>query len=338
MMDNRVYFSSSLPSTNEHKADVKADGTIDVIAAAAANTQRPSALIIARHAIKSLHAELLLYPKPGLVSPLDNGSHTDMDSHLFMRSIFSLRHYFLRMAKAGAAEAPFVELKQLGMQAEQRMMAATGGINTHRGAIFSLGLLCAAAGYCHATRPLLPLTANYLRRMLLALWGEALATHSIVNTTRSNDILSNGTRAAAQYGVSGAREEAAQGFPSIFDIALPRLQQTLATGRSDTDAQIDALFSLMANMNDTNIYHRGGTMAASLVRQSAQQFLAAGGTAHSDWRATASRYHQLFVQHRISPGGAADLLSASWFVHLLVAHNTVGDTANATDRLPSQYE
>lgn len=273
-------------------------------------------LIIAKYAIRSLHAELLLYPKPGLVSPIDNGSHTDMDSRLFMRSIFCLRHYFGCMARAGRQRASFGQLKILGIKAEQQMLRATNGINTHRGAIFSLGLLCAAAGYCTREHDTDAISPHNLRAALLNVWGDALATHSIASTA-----ISNGTRAAAEYGVSGAREEAARGFPCAFETAVPRLQQTLANGLSNTEAQIDALFALMATMHDTNIYHRGGVVAAELVKKSAQQFVNAGGTAHPDWYATARQYHQLFIQHHLSPGGAADLLSASWFIHLLSKHD-----------------
>lgn len=273
-------------------------------------------LIIAKYAIKSLHAELLLYPKPGLVSAMDNGSHTDMDSRMFMRSIFCLRHYFRRMAQAGANSASFAQLKLLGIQAEQQMLHATNGINTHRGSIFSLGLLCAAAGHCYRQHDAGAISPQHLRATLLAVWGNALATHST-----SHAGISNGTRAAAEYGVSGAREEAARGFPCAFETAVPCLQQALANGRTNKEAQIDALFALMASMHDTNIYHRGGAAAAELVKKSAQQFIDAGGTAHPDWYATATRYHQLFIQHRISPGGAADLLSASWFIHLLSRHH-----------------
>ena len=163
----------------------------------------------AMFAIRSLHAELTLYPKPGLVSPWDKGSHEDMDAALFMRSLFSLRHYFIRMARAGAESASFDLLRQHGLDAERRMLLATGGINTHRGAIFSLGMLCAAAGYCEHRR--LPLTAASLRKVVMAQWGAALAQHAITSTPHSN-----GRHVAMRYAVGGAREEAAAGFPSLF--------------------------------------------------------------------------------------------------------------------------
>lgn len=265
-------------------------------------------LATAVFAIRSLHAELVLYPKPGLVSLRDNGSHRDMDAALFMRSLFSLRHYFLRIACAGAQDASFSTLRQLGIEAEIDMLVATRGVNTHRGAIFSLGLLCAAAGYCHAHD--LSVSAKSIRDVLIWQWGDALAMHSVAKENTSH-----GLRVAMQHAVGGAREEGAKAFPSIFEIALPQLHRSLASGRSTYEARIDAFFSLMAHMNDTNVYHRGGAEGAALVKDAAQQFMTAGGTAHPDWRVHALRSHRQFVNKRLSPGGAADMFAATLFVH-----------------------
>lgn len=262
----------------------------------------------ALRAVRSLYAELALYPKPGLVSPIDSGSHSDMDAHTFMRSLFALRHYFVRMASAGASNAPFATLKDLGMLAERKMLTATGGINTHRGSIFSLGLLCAASGYCFTYA--LPLTEKTIRTALLSQWGDALAAHASMKAQSTN-----GLRVAQLYSIGGAREEACKGFPSIFEIALPQLHASIARGSTQTQAQIDALFILMANINDTNVYHRGGDAGARFVKEAAQHFLSAGGTANPNWHELALEYHRLFVAKRLSPGGAADLLAASWFVY-----------------------
>lgn len=264
----------------------------------------------ARIAIKSLHAELTLYPKPGLVSPVDNGSHEDMDAALFMRSLFSLRHYFFRMARAGASEAPFAHLKDLGLRAEQTMLAATLGVNTHRGAIFSLGLLCASCGYGFVHG--MSLSDRNLRSILLAQWGKGLHAHAMNSAQPTN-----GVNVAALYAVSGAREEARRAFPSVFEIALPKLRAALAEGKSPELAQTDALFSLMAQVSDTNVYHRGGGAGAEFVKNAARHFLSLGGTSNPDWRETALECHRQFVTRRLSPGGAADLLAASWFVHLV---------------------
>ena len=120
---------------------------------------------VARLAVRSLHDELCLYPKPGLVSLVDNGSHDDMDATTFMRSLFSLRHYFRKICLAGWDDAPFAQLKQLGIAAEAAMLKATRGVNTHRGAIFSLGMLCATAGRARAQGT--PMTPAALRAAML---------------------------------------------------------------------------------------------------------------------------------------------------------------------------
>jgi triphosphoribosyl-dephospho-CoA synthase len=289
------------------------------IRATATTTRRGELHDIALLAVRSLHAELMLYPKPGLVSPWDNGSHDDMDAALFMRSLFSLRHYFVRMTHAGAEAASFDVLRTGGIAAERTMLAATGGVNTHRGAIFALGMLCAAAGYC--CQRSLPLSAPLLRRTLMAQWGVALKMHSAAPGYGSH-----GQHVALRFAVGGAREEAAAGFPSLFDVALPRLRRSLGAGRTMVEAHIDTFFSLMAHIDDTNVYTRGGADGAALVRRSAQQFMSRGGTEYSGWYADAVACHRLFVARRLSPGGAADLFAATWFVHQLTQAILTDDT------------
>jgi triphosphoribosyl-dephospho-CoA synthase len=261
---------------------------------------------IARLAVRSLYQELALYPKPGLVSLVDTGSHDDMDASTFVRSLFSLRRYFLEIALAGANGGDFDTLRQLGIEAERRMLLATGGINTHRGAIFSLGLLCAAAGRAGPAS----WRADRLRAALLDCWGEALAGHR-------GQAASHGALAHACYAASGARDQAAAGFPAVFELALPALRRTLAAGRGLRCARVDALFVLMATLSDTNVYHRGGLEGARVVRDTALDFIQRGGTAAPDWERQAIYAHRRFVVLRLSPGGAADLLAATCFVHAL---------------------
>jgi triphosphoribosyl-dephospho-CoA synthase len=262
---------------------------------------------IGRLAVRSLYAELTLYPKPGLVSLIDNGSHDDMTAATFMRSLFSLRRYFIRITRAGMEDAAFSKLKQLGIEAEQQMLIATKGINTHRGAIFCLGLLCAAIGRCQAQG--FALSAQAIRSALLKQWGESLATHM---QSVSDD--SHGLQAAARYATSGAREEGALGFPSVFEVGLPSLRRTLAAGRSTENARVDALFSLMGHISDTNVYHRGGEVGAQTVKRYARHFLGLGGTANPGWELCATECHRVFINKRLSPGGAADLLAAACLI------------------------
>lgn len=270
-----------------------------------ARTREPSFCArIARLAVRSLYAELALYPKPGLVSLVDNGSHADMTAQTFLRSLFALRRYFSHITQAGIDDAPFHVLKRLGIDAEARMLRATAGINTHRGAIFCLGMLCAAIGRCHAQG--IRMTAPAVQAMLVACWGRELGAHSIDASARSNGV---GARLA--YAASGAREEGARGFPSVFDVGLPALRRTLAAGRGVREARIDALFALMGHISDTNVFHRGGPEGALTVRRQARAFVARGGSACTDWEARALACHRSFVARRLSPGGAADLLGAA---------------------------
>jgi triphosphoribosyl-dephospho-CoA synthase len=266
---------------------------------------------IGRIATISLYDELALYPKPGLVSLVDNGSHDDMTAATFLRSLFSLRHYFVAMAQAGLHHLPFHQLKALGIEAEKRMLRATGGINTHRGAIFAVGMLCAAAGLCHARS--IPMSAAAIRLMLADEWGADLARHA-----QQLDSHSHGAQVARLHAASGAREEAALAMPSVFEVALPALEATLARTGCWERARIDALFSLMANISDTNVYYRGGDAGAQAVRTSAREFLERGGTIAGDWKEHAIACHRRFVDERLSPGGAADLLGAACFVFRVV--------------------
>jgi triphosphoribosyl-dephospho-CoA synthase len=276
---------------------------------------RRYAAAVARLAVRSLYHELCLYPKPGLVSLVDNGSHDDMDAQTFVRSLFSLRHYFRNICLAGWEDAPFARLRQLGIEAEAVMLRATRGINTHRGAIFSLGLLCASAGRARAQH--MVTTPASLRAVLLIRWGAELAMHAAVKPL--GQPASNGLQVAARYAVSGAREEGALGLPSVFEIGVPALLAASARGASPRCARIDTLYALMAQVSDSNVYHRAGKEGAQYVRQHARHFIALGGTAHPRWHALALAGHAHFVGLRLSPGGAADLLAASCLVQALAA-------------------
>lgn len=261
---------------------------------------------IGRAATLALHDELVLSPKPGLVTMVDTGSHDDMDAHTFMRSLFSLRGYFVRIAGLGAAGAPFEALERCGIDAEARMLAATGGVNTHRGAIFTLGLLCAAAGAvaCTGRSP----TPELLRSTLLQCWGAALAAR----TTRQSTL--PGGIAARQYGLRSASAEAALGFPALFETALPAMKSAAARGLGRPLVLLDTLFHVMAVLDDSNLAHRGGLEGLRHAQRAASEYLAAGGAARPGGVAAAFDIAQDFVERRLSPGGAADTLAAACLV------------------------
>lgn len=261
---------------------------------------------IGRAATLALHDELALSPKPGLVTLVDPGSHHDMDAHTFMRSLFALRGYFVRIAGLGAAGAPFEALERCGIEAEARMLAATGGINTHRGAIFTLGLLCAAAGAVvntgHSPSP------ELLRPTLLQHWGDALAARATRQSTLPGGI------AARRYGLRSASAEAALGFPVLFETALPAMLTAAARGLTRQQVLLNTLFHVIAVMDDSNLAHRGGLEGLHYAQRVASGFLAAGGAARPDGVTAAFKIGRDFVSRRLSPGGAADTLSAACLV------------------------
>jgi len=275
----------------------------DAVPHAGANASHAA---LGRAAIVSLYDELALEPKPGLVSFADTGSHDDMNAATFLRSLFALRHFFVRAAAQGAASADFAPLEALGIAAEARMLRATGGVNTHRGAIFTLGLLCAAAGAARAEG--LACSATHLRGVLLARWGDALAARARCALD------SHGARAARAHGLRSAAEEAAQGLPTLFEHVLPALRAARRAGADDRGARLHALFTAMAEVDDTNLVHRGGLQGLRDAKRLARNFLAEGGGMTPDAPVRAARVHALFVERRLSPGGAADLLAAACWV------------------------
>ncbi|MEA9588653.1 triphosphoribosyl-dephospho-CoA synthase MdcB [Xanthomonas sp. WHRI 10064A] len=261
---------------------------------------------LGRLAVGALHAELACAPKPGLVTPFDSGSHSDMDASTFLRSLFALRGYFIAIAQAGSDNAPFARLRDLGIAAEAAMLCATGGINTHRGAIFSLGLLTAQAARlraAHGQRPSADAVCNGVQ-----VWGAALCAAPL-------DPRSNGQRMRAQYKVAGVREQAAAGYPLLREIALPSLRAALGTGTTQDAALAQTLMQLVAHIDDLNLLHRGGADGLAYAKAQARRFLDDGGIAQPHWRDRLSSIGKQFVARRLSPGGSADLLACAWFLH-----------------------
>jgi triphosphoribosyl-dephospho-CoA synthase len=260
---------------------------------------------LGRLAIASLHAELVCAPKPGLVTPFDTGSHDDMDAATFMRSLFSLRGYFAAIAQAGAAQTEFGRLRQLGIAAESAMGRATGGINTHRGAIFSLGLLVTAAASLRAQRK--PTRAEAVCSEVASCWGASILAAPV-------DRASHGQRAAHQHGAQGARGEAARGFPSLRTIAVPTLRRALDTTTDGNAAMAETLMTLVASTEDTNLLHRGGALGLAYARRRSREFLDEGGIHARGWQARLASIGREFKSRRLSPGGSADLLACAWFL------------------------
>ncbi len=261
---------------------------------------------IGRIALRGLYREVALAPKPGLVTPFSRGSHADMDFGTFMRSLNSLRPYFPAIAACGGGLPAFASLQRLGVEAEKTMLAATGGINTHRGAIFNLGLLCAAAGQRRVIGG--PLDAATVCATVSDVWGREIMASA------ASAPLSHGKDVACRYGAGGARQEAASGFPAAVGLGLPAYRTALAATGDPEAAAVQALFALIAEVDDTNLLWRGGQEGLAHARCMAADFLAAGGVLAADWRVLATLIDADFSRRRLSPGGSADLLGVTLFL------------------------
>jgi len=260
---------------------------------------------IADTAVRCLLLELETWPKPGLVSHIDNGSHKDMNAETFRASAKAIAPYLMELSDAGAAGCGMGRLRVIGIEAEAAMLAATAGINTHRGAIFGLGLLCAATGARAGgwADPAMP-----LGRVVSKLWGDEILNGPI-------PLHSHGEQARRRFGAGGARMEAVRGFPSVYRVGLPALRRGLRLAPGDSEAaRVEACFALIAGVEDTNLLHRRGIEGLRYAHESTRRFIDGGGVGRANWREHAKAVHEEFVSRWLSPGGSADLLAMTLFV------------------------
>jgi triphosphoribosyl-dephospho-CoA synthase len=268
---------------------------------------------VAATAAAAMLAELETWPKPGLVSHVDSGSHADMDASTLKAGIAAITPFYGHLTVAGAAGSGMDKLREIGVDAERAMLAATGGVNTHRGAIFGLGLLCAAAGaaWSGTAHSGSYWRANLLGATVCQRWGQAILRGPI-------PLHSHGTNALRRFGAGGARAQAAAGFPHALHIGLPALRFGRALAPDDPEAaRVQTFFALLGSMEDTNLLHRDGSVGLRFAQEQAAGFLRQGGVQQPQWRERAAAVHRAFIARRLSPGGCADLLAITLFLDAL---------------------
>ena len=276
-----------------------------------ARLQEKDAQTIGALAQQSLFREASLTPKPGLVDRNNSGSHRDMDFSTFVRSAAALGPYFRDCARIGmetadrSFSAAFAILQKRGLRAEQEMFEATAGVNTHKGAIFSLGILCAAAGR-------LWLPEGFADEKALSQTAAGFGKNA--SWEMEGQPQTAGVYLYKTFGIGGIRAEAALGFPSVFDLALPFYRNALHTGADETYAGVLTLLQLIAQVEDTNMLRRGGQTGAREGTALAASLLADGAQPSMQEVAALDR---LFQEKNLSPGGCADLLAATLFVQSL---------------------
>ena len=260
---------------------------------------------LALTATQCLIDEARLSPKPGLVDSRGNGAHHDLSLALMERSAHSLTPTFQALALQSWQRPADIALRQtvgrLGREGEQQMMAVTGGVNTHRGAIWALGLLVSAVA----------MLGGDAKAQRVADTAAQLAK---LPDDAAPKVFSKGLRATHRYRVPGAREEAQQAFPHIMQRALPQLRLSRLNGSGEAHARLDALMAIMTSLPDTCVLSRAGMEGLDAMQNGARAVLAAGGTAqHEGQRALAVLDKQMLLLNA-SPGGAADLLAATLFL------------------------
>lgn len=277
---------------------------------------------IGQKAYEALIEEVITTPKPGLVDLYSNGAHTDMDAGTFRRSAEALRPFFVSMAETGLGkdgdpEDLFLTIRKTGLEAEKAMYAATGGVNTHKGIIFTFGLFCAAAGrLLQKEKGLTP--ENLLdmqQRMTVRILSRELA--DLRRQPAVHVQLSHGEQNLRRYGTTGIRGEAIAGYPDLFRIGLPVLQDGIRQNMDWNRVKLQTLLSLMAQTEDSNILSRGGPEELKKVQEEMRDFLQKGGAYGENALEILKEMDADYIRRNCSPGGCADLLAAAILIDSL---------------------
>ena len=270
----------------------------------------------ARLACQALLYEVAITPKPGLVDRENSGSHRDMDFFTFQASAAALQPYFAQCVRigrqGGAPEETLRALRLPGKLAEAEMRRATVGVNTHKGAIFSMGILCGALG-----------------RLDRESWGnpdrildECAAMAKGIVSEDYRDLTPETAKTAGQklylrYGITGVRGQAEAGFPAVREAGLPTLEAALSAGKNINEASCAALLALLVHTADTNMIHRGGFDGMQQATLEVREIL---DRENFPSRETLESLDKRFIEKNLSPGGSADLLALTLLLFFLKEH------------------
>jgi triphosphoribosyl-dephospho-CoA synthase len=262
---------------------------------------------LASLAREALIAEAELTPKPGLVDRRGSGAHHDLSLARMCQSATAIEPYFAAMASCSQGQGIDCNLRSqlaaIGRDAERAMYQATQGSNAHKGAIWILGLLVSASIRVPGANA----------REIVAVAG-AIAR---LPDPAQPKLLTHGDIVRNRYGAGGARAEAQTNFPHVIRCGLPTLRDRRARKYPEEVCRLDALLSLMAELDDTCVLYRGGVKALSVVKAGAQAVLDAGGYSKADGRRRLRALDRELIARHVSPGGSADLLAATIFLDAL---------------------
>jgi triphosphoribosyl-dephospho-CoA synthase len=272
----------------------------------ALSRDQAQAVHLGRLACQALIAEAELTPKPGLVDRRGAGAHTDLSLSIMKRSAFAIEPYFCEMAVFSEGTHPSQELRErlavTGRDAERAMLKTTNGSNSHKGAIWILGLLVSAAAFE---------VNDEVEASQIAATAKEIAWFADRATPR---LVSHGDIVTKKYGVAGARGEALRGFPHVVDMGLPTLRAKRAKGATESVARLDTLLSIMSRLDDTCLLYRGGEIALVAAKAGAAAVEEVGGSGTAIGRQKLAHLQHRLLELGVSPGGSGDLLAATLFL------------------------
>nr|WP_137597107.1 triphosphoribosyl-dephospho-CoA synthase CitG [Paucilactobacillus kaifaensis] len=278
---------------------------------------------ITENALKALLYEVSVTPKPGLVDPHGHGSHSDMTVFTFIDSSVSLQSYFNQCVQAGLVFGNndltqlFETIRPLGIQAEKDMFAVTKGVNTHKGAVFSLGVFTAATGYL-LNRTKGEVQANFNNDLVVIIKAmlNDLIDHDFDKIKQKNSMnLTAGEQQFLKYGKTGIRGEAQAGFPIVFNHALPYLKASKGTVNQRL---LDTLMTIVSYSDDSNLIKRAGTVdILDWTHRQVERYFELGGSCTDQGLQFLYQLDEVFTKDNLSLGGSADLLILTIFLGLM---------------------
>lgn len=273
--------------------------------------EKESQETVVNNALKGLLYEVSLNPKPGLVDPVSMGSHTDMNMFMFIDSSLSLKSYLDKAFKLGRnfegsdLKLLFNALRAEGVLAEQTMFNATNNVNTHKGAIFSLGIWVTAIAYSTKDgSATMTEVRRVIQRMVEGLIEKDLASNRVAMTA--------GEQQFQTYQLTGIRGEAVNGFPGVAEIAVPFLQATFGTM---TQRLLDTLMKIAATLEDSTLIKRAKTPdVLAEMKEWTSIYFKLGGSHTEQGMKYLYDLDRVFIERNLSIGGSADTLILTIFI------------------------
>lgn len=269
---------------------------------------------------KSVLYEVSASPKPGLVDRFNSGAHNDMDYFTFLRSSSAIIDEFRAMAVIGAQIKDYnlkdvlEMIRPIGIKAEKKMFRATYGVNTHKGIIFSIGIICAAAGFAMRKTGKHTVKAETLCDIVKEI-TSGICEKELTNIEDKSQ-LSNGEKLYKKYELKGIRGEAESGFETVLSKGIPIIRENIDK-RNVNDVLVQALLNIMTVSEDTNIVWRHDIDTLNYVKEYSKIVLDNGGMFSDKGKKSIIDMDKTFIEKNISPGGSADLLAVTIMLSLL---------------------